>query len=134
MTYHRVCNKRNTTGATGGTGTAYPSGEHSRLLVGFVLFDRVVFCRLLVFLLFFFFWPLYCLSFFLLPFTASGIFKLFILHIILLVLSYNWQPQVQVSKVYFYLIRVSSINAILNQHQIIFILRYFFLSIQKCPK
>ena len=70
MTYHRVCNKRNTTGATGGTGTAYPSGEHSRLLVGFVLFDRVVVCRLLVFLLFFFFWPLYCLSFFLLLLAA----------------------------------------------------------------
>jgi len=26
MTYHRVCNYTNTTGATGGTKTAYPSG------------------------------------------------------------------------------------------------------------
>ena len=26
MTYHRVCNEINTTGATGGAGTAYPSG------------------------------------------------------------------------------------------------------------
>jgi len=26
MTYHRVCNKSNTTGATRRTGTAYPSG------------------------------------------------------------------------------------------------------------
>jgi hypothetical protein len=26
MTYHRVCNKIITTGATGGAGTAYPSG------------------------------------------------------------------------------------------------------------
>jgi hypothetical protein len=26
MTYHRVCNKINTTGATSGAGTAYPSG------------------------------------------------------------------------------------------------------------
>jgi len=28
MTYHRVCNYINTTGATSGAGTAYPSGAH----------------------------------------------------------------------------------------------------------
>ena len=28
MTYHRVCNESNTTGAYRGTGTAYPSGAH----------------------------------------------------------------------------------------------------------
>ena len=28
MTYHRVCNKSNRTGATRGTGTTYPSGGH----------------------------------------------------------------------------------------------------------
>jgi hypothetical protein len=28
MTYHRVCNKSNRTGATRGTGTTYPSGAH----------------------------------------------------------------------------------------------------------
>jgi len=28
MTYNRVCSYNNTTGATRGTGTAYPSGAH----------------------------------------------------------------------------------------------------------
>ena len=43
MTYHQLCNLiNNTTGATGGAGTAYPSGAPvftPRVLVGFVLFD-----------------------------------------------------------------------------------------------
>ena len=41
MTYHRVCNQINTTGATSGAGTAYPSGasEFTPFLVGFVLLD-----------------------------------------------------------------------------------------------
>ena len=34
MTYHRVCNYINTTGATSGAGTAYPSGE-SESMIGF---------------------------------------------------------------------------------------------------
>ena len=28
MTYHRICNWSNPTGATSGAGTAYPSGAH----------------------------------------------------------------------------------------------------------
>ena len=42
MTYHRVCNYINTTGATSGTVTAHPSGAPEftpRFLVGFLLFD-----------------------------------------------------------------------------------------------
>jgi len=41
MTYHRVCIKSNTTGATCGTGTAYPSRapELTPVLMGFMLFD-----------------------------------------------------------------------------------------------
>ena len=43
MTYHRLCNLiNNTTGATGGAGTVYPSRAPEftpRFLVGFVLFD-----------------------------------------------------------------------------------------------
>jgi len=31
-TYHRVCNESNTTGATCGAGTAYPSGAHEFIL------------------------------------------------------------------------------------------------------
>jgi len=40
MTYHRVCSKCKTTGATCGTGTAYSSGSHRlhpRCLLVFVL-------------------------------------------------------------------------------------------------
>ena len=33
MTYHRVCNKINTTGATSGAGSAYPSGAPEHLYV-----------------------------------------------------------------------------------------------------
>ena len=40
MTYHRVCNQINTTGATSGAGTAYPFGSPEftpNIFVGFVL-------------------------------------------------------------------------------------------------
>jgi hypothetical protein len=42
MTYHRVCDKSNTTGTTCGAGTAYLSGAHEFIpvLVGFVLSDH----------------------------------------------------------------------------------------------
>ena len=53
MTYHRVCNKSKTTGATSGAGTTYPfeSREFTPVLGG-VCFDQslvfyVVFCILL---------------------------------------------------------------------------------------
>jgi len=41
MTYYRVCNYINTTGATSGTGTAYPSGalEFTPVFKEFVLLD-----------------------------------------------------------------------------------------------
>jgi hypothetical protein len=43
MTYHRVCNEINTTGATSGAGTAYHSGAPEiappPVLVGLMLFD-----------------------------------------------------------------------------------------------
>ena len=35
MTYHRICSYINTTGATSGTGTAYPSGT-SEFTPGFI--------------------------------------------------------------------------------------------------
>jgi len=69
MTYHRVCNKSNTTGATCGSGTAYPSEapeftpSFSGLRVARSLVFCVVFCRSLFALLSFFFWSLCCLSF-----------------------------------------------------------------------
>ena len=71
MTYHRVCNKSNTTGVTSGAGTAYPSGapEFIPFLWEFVLLNfkclRSVlnYYRSLSFILFFFFWPLCCMSF-----------------------------------------------------------------------
>ena len=41
MTYHRVCNQIDTTGATSGAGMTYPSRapEFTLILVGFVLLD-----------------------------------------------------------------------------------------------
>ena len=36
MSYHRVCNKSNTTGGTYGAGTDYPSGILPRFLVGLI--------------------------------------------------------------------------------------------------
>ena len=50
MTYHRVCNKSNTTGGTCVAGTAYPSGtpELTTVFVGFVLLGRLFFlCNVL---------------------------------------------------------------------------------------
>ena len=72
MTYHWVWYKSNTTGATRGTGTAYPFGtpEFIPVSVGFVLVFLVMFCRSLFCL----FWGVTVLSvlfrftaFFLLP-------------------------------------------------------------------
>ena len=69
VTYHRICNKSNTTGVTCGAGNAYPSGapEFTTVFSG-VRFARYLdFCemfyRSLFVLLFVFLWPLYCLSF-----------------------------------------------------------------------
>ena len=45
MTYHRVCNKRNTTGAACVAGTVYPYAEHEFIPV----FDGVSVARSLVF-------------------------------------------------------------------------------------
>ena len=60
----------NTTGATSGTGTAYPSGA-PEFTTGFLwgscysIFSFIcMFCRSLFVLLYFFFWPLCCLFFF----------------------------------------------------------------------
>ena len=82
-TYHRVCNKRNTTGATCGAGTAYPSGAlesphpvFSGVRVARSLVFCVLFCRSVFVILF-----LVIILSVLLRFTASdylfGIFKLF---------------------------------------------------------
>jgi uncharacterized membrane protein YbhN (UPF0104 family) len=81
-TYHRVCNKRNTTGATCGAGTAYPSGAlesphpvFSGVRVARSLVFCVLFCRSVFVILF-----LVIILSVLLRFTASdylfGIFKL----------------------------------------------------------
>jgi len=85
MTDQRVYNKSNTTGATSGTKTAYPSGAPELPLVRqeisfsqFVVFCAV-FCILLFALLSIFSWSLYCLAYdlrFLI--TPFGIFKLFV--------------------------------------------------------
>jgi hypothetical protein len=70
VTYHRFCNKSSTTGATFGAGTAYPSGVPEFIpcfcgvRVARSLVFCVMFCRSLFVLLTFFFWPLYCMSFF----------------------------------------------------------------------
>jgi hypothetical protein len=71
MTYPRVCIKSTMTGVTSGAGTAYPSGapEFIPFLWEFVLLNfkclRSVlnYYRSLSFILFFFFWPLCCMSF-----------------------------------------------------------------------
>ena len=39
MTYRRVCNKRNTTGTTSGTGTAYSSKGYARFTVEFLFLN-----------------------------------------------------------------------------------------------
>ena len=68
MTYHWVCNKSNTTGATRGALTACPSGapEFTLLFNGITLF--LFFSVVLVYYymssgFFSFFWTLYCMSF-----------------------------------------------------------------------
>ena len=70
MTYHRICNYINTTGATSGTGTAYPFGA-PEFTHGFkwsscysIFSFMCMFCRSLFVLLSFFFWPLCGLFFF----------------------------------------------------------------------
>jgi hypothetical protein len=69
MTFHRICNQRNTTDATYGSGTAYLFRWYlsSSLVFSAILVARslvfCMFCRLLYVLLSFFFWPLDCLSF-----------------------------------------------------------------------
>ena len=70
MTCHPVCNKRNTTGVTRGTRTAYPSGrpEFTPVLAGLMLlglqFSVEYLVDSLIGLLYFFLWSLYCLLFF----------------------------------------------------------------------
>jgi hypothetical protein len=65
MTYHRVCNYINTTGAASGAGTAYPSGapectpglewDSCYSIFSFIC----MFCRSLFVLFYFFFWPMW---------------------------------------------------------------------------
>ena len=70
MTYHRVCSKINTTGATSGAGTVYPSGAPEfttdfKWCSCYSIFRFMcMFCRSLFVLLPLFFWPLCCLFFF----------------------------------------------------------------------
>ena len=85
---HRICSKSNTTGATGGVGTAYPPGALA-FIPGFggvrvarSLIFCIMFCRWLFVLLSFFFWPLCCLFFFnlrLLHDCSFGFLKLVLL-------------------------------------------------------
>ena len=70
MTYHRVYNQINTTGANSGAVTAYPSGP-PEFTPGFqwgscyLIFSLMcMFCRSLFVLLYLFFWSLCCLFFF----------------------------------------------------------------------
>jgi hypothetical protein len=41
MTYHRVCNKNNTTDPTWGVGTAYPSGAHEFALGFYIILIKL---------------------------------------------------------------------------------------------
>ena len=69
MTCHQVCKQINTMGVTSGAGFAYPSGAPEFtpwFLVGLCnsIFSFIsMFCRSLFVSLYFFFWPLCCLSF-----------------------------------------------------------------------
>ena len=66
ITYHRVCNEINTTGATSRAGTAYPSGapEFTPVFSGFPVTRSLALCVCFIdHCLSFFFWPLCCLSF-----------------------------------------------------------------------
>ena len=88
VTYHRVCNKINTTRVTSGAGTAYPSGE-PEFTTGFQwgscysIFSLIcMFCWSLFVLLYFFFWPLCCLFFDIRILITPLVFSnLYILHI-----------------------------------------------------
>ena len=69
-TYYRVYNLINTMGATSGAGTSYLSRPHE-LTPGFYcgscysIFSSIcMLCKSLFVLLYFFFWPLFCLFFF----------------------------------------------------------------------
>jgi hypothetical protein len=70
ITYHRVCNKSQTTSSTWGRETAYLSRKHELtpffkwVHVARKLVFCVMFCRLLFVFLSFFAWQLHCLSFF----------------------------------------------------------------------
>ena len=79
MAYHRFSNNSNTTGATRGASTTYPSRAHGFTPVWFALFDlwfyAWYFVHHLCFLLSFFFWPLCCLV----SDSPFGIFKLYFL-------------------------------------------------------
>jgi len=76
MTYQRVCNMSTMTSATSRAETAYSSGApeftpvFSKCSVFQSLIFCVVFCPSLFIFLFFFFWPLHCLS--ISEFTASN--------------------------------------------------------------
>jgi len=74
MIYHRVCNKRNTTGVTRGAGNVYPFGTYAftPVLVGFVLLDFSVFCVVFCRSFFLLFLLTIVLTTLLLRFTASG--------------------------------------------------------------
>jgi hypothetical protein len=69
MTYHRVCNKSNTTYVTCGAGPAYHpvvyefTPVYCNVCVARPFVFCVMFCRSLFVLLSIFFWQLYCLSF-----------------------------------------------------------------------
>ena len=65
IAYHRVCNLINTTSATSGAVTAYPSGAPEfTLVLSYSIFGFLcMFSRLLFVLFSFFFWILYGLSF-----------------------------------------------------------------------
>ena len=89
MTYHRVCNKINTTGATCGAGIAYPSRKSeftsvfsgirlARSVIFYVMFLLIVACHFVLFI-----WILCCLSFDLLllisPLVSSNLSYIIVL-------------------------------------------------------
>jgi len=67
MTYNRIFNTSNTTGATSGAGTVYSPKAHKKIIVlsGIRFAQYFVFCVLwtIVCLSILFPWPLYCLYF-----------------------------------------------------------------------
>jgi len=68
------CNKSNMMGATSGTGTDYQSGAFPAfcgIRVAQTLVVCVVFCISVFVVLFLFFWPFFCLSFFSLRFLIT---------------------------------------------------------------